>query len=88
MLLEKIYSKTVENKIDLSKNVLTNLRHINILKEAQKLVNEVLKNLSTMTLDVVAFEIKRVWNELGKITGETETEQIIDQVFSKFCLGK
>ena len=88
MLLEKIYSKTVENKIDLSKIVLTNLRHINILKEAQKLVNEVLKNLSTMTLDVVAFEIKRVWNELGKITGETETEQIIDQVFSKFCLGK
>lgn len=87
-LLEKIYNKTVENKIDLSKIVLTNLRHINILKEAQKLVNEVLKNLSTMTLDVVAFEIKRVWNELGKITGETETEQIIDQVFSKFCLGK
>ena len=88
VLLETIYNKTVENKIDLSKIVLTNLRHINILKEAQKLVNEVLKNLSTMTLDVVAFEIKRVWNELGKITGETETEQIIDQVFSKFCLGK
>ena len=87
-LLEKIYNKTVENKIDLSKIVLTNLRHINILKEAQKLSTEVLKNLSTMTLDVVAFEIKRVWNELGKITGETETEQIIDQVFSKFCLGK
>lgn len=87
-LLEKIYSKTVENKIDLSKIVLTNLRHINILKEAQKLSTEVLKNLSTMTLDVVAFEIKRIWNELGKITGETETEQIIDQVFSKFCLGK
>lgn len=87
-LLEKIYNKTVENKIDLSKIVLTNLRHINILKEAQKLSTEVLKNLSTMTLDVVAFEIKRIWNELGKITGETETEQIIDQVFSKFCLGK
>lgn len=87
-LLEKIYNKTVENKIDLSKIVLTNLRHINILKEAQKLSTEVLKNLSAMTLDVVAFEIKRIWNELGKITGETETEQIIDQVFSKFCLGK
>lgn len=87
-LLEKIYNKTVENKIDLSKIVLTNLRHINILKEAQKLSTEVLKNLNTMTLDVVAFEIKRIWNELGKITGETETEQIIDQVFSKFCLGK
>lgn len=88
VLLEKIYNKTVENKIDLSKIVLTNLRHINILKEAQKLSTEVLKNLSAMTLDVVAFEIKRIWNELGKITGETETEQIIDQVFSKFCLGK
>lgn len=87
-LLEKVYNRTVENKIDLSKIVLTNLRHINVLKEAQKLSQEVLENLNTMSLDVVAFEIKRVWNELGKITGETENEQIIDQVFSKFCLGK
>ena len=67
---------------------MTNLRHINILKEAKNLVDSVLENLSGMTLDVVAFEIKQIWNELGKITGETENEQIIDQVFQKFCLGK
>ena len=87
-LLSLIYEKTIENKIDLSKIVLTNLRHINILKEAKNLVDSVLENLSGMTLDVVAFEIKQIWNELGKITGETENEQIIDQVFQKFCLGK
>lgn len=87
-LLEKVYNKTIDNKIDLSKIVLTNLRHINVLKDAQKLSQEVLENLGTMSLDVVAFEIKRIWNELGKITGETETEEIIDQIFSKFCLGK
>ena len=87
-LLKAIYERTIENKIDLSKIVLTNLRHINILKEAKKLVEAVLLNLNSLTLDVIAFEIKRIWNELGKITGETENEQIIDQVFQKFCLGK
>lgn len=64
------------------------MRHITILKEAKKLVDKTLQTLDSMSLDVVAFEIKRVWNELGKITGETETEEIIDEIFSKFCLGK
>lgn len=87
-LLNLIYEKTIANKIDLSKIVLTNMRHITILKEAKKLVDKTLQTLDSMSLDVVAFEIKRVWNELGKITGETETEEIIDEIFSKFCLGK
>ena len=87
-LLDLIYKKTIENKIDLSKIVLTNLRHINILKETKKLVENILDEINLMSLDVVAFEIKRVWLMLGKITGETETEEIIDEIFSKFCLGK
>ena len=87
-LLQKIYEKTIKTKIDLSKVVLTNLRHVNILKNAEQIIKRVLKNIDTLTLDIVAFEVKRVWNELGKITGESENEEIINEIFSKFCLGK
>ena len=87
-LLDIIYEKTIANKIDLSKIVLTNMRHVKILKDAKEVVDETLKNIYNLSLDVIAFEIKRVWQELGKITGETETEEIIDEIFSKFCLGK
>ncbi len=87
-LLQKIYEKTIKEKIDTSKIVLTNLRHVNILKEAKQISDETLEKLDVLTLDVVAFEIKRIWETLGKITGQTENEKIIDQIFSKFCLGK
>lgn len=88
LLLDKIYEKTIENKIDFSKIVLTNLRHINILKQVKQETENLLGNINFLTLDVVAFEIKKIWNELGKITGETENEQIVDEIFSRFCLGK
>ena len=86
--MQKIYEKTIKTKIDLSKVVLTNLRHVNILKNVEQIIKRVLKNIDTLTLDIVAFEVKRVWNELGKITGESENEEIINEIFSKFCLGK
>ena len=88
VLLKRVYEKTIEEKIDTSKMVLTNLRHVNILKEAKEISDSTLESLQILTLDVVAFEIKRIWETLGKITGETENEKIVDQIFSKFCLGK
>ena len=41
-----------------------------------------------MPVDVVAIYIKEILEELGKITGETVTDDIISEIFSKFCLGK
>lgn len=73
--------------IDLNTFVLTNERHIQILKSADKLMKEVLL-LKEESLDVIAMLLKKVWAELGKITGNTENEDIISLIFSKFCLGK
>lgn len=87
-LKELIYQKTLSGKIDLSKIVLTNIRHINCLKNAEDMIEKTLKIAQEATLDIIAFELKNIWNELGKITGETETEEIINEIFSKFCLGK
>ena len=85
LLKNRIVSDVVS--IDLNTFVLTNERHIQILKSADKLMKEVL-SLKEESLDVIAMLLKKVWAELGKITGNTENEDIISLIFSKFCLGK
>ena len=85
---QKIYDIFEGGKIDTSGLMLTNIRHIEALEKAEKICEQAILALSTQTADIASFLIKKLWNELGKITGETETESIIDAIFSKFCLGK
>lgn len=84
---KQIIEKTISGKIDFSKLVLTNERHIAILKNARSKILDALEK-QNVSLDIVAFLLKDIWKELGKISGTTEDEKIIDLVFSKFCLGK
>ena len=85
LLKDKIVSEVIS--VDLNTFVLTNERHIQILKNAESVMEEVL-SLKAESLDVIAMLLKKVWAELGKITGNTENEDIISLIFSKFCLGK
>ena len=85
LLKDKIVSEVIS--VDLNTFVLTNERHIQILKNAELIMEEVL-SLKAESLDVIAMLLKKVWVELGKITGNTENENIISLIFSKFCLGK
>ena len=85
LLKDKIVSEVIS--VDLNTFVLTNERHIQILKNAELIMEEVL-SLKAESLDVIAMLLKKVWAELGKITGNTENEDIISLIFSKFCLGK
>ena len=41
-----------------------------------------------MPIDIATISIRQVLDELGKITGETATEDLINEIFKKFCLGK
>ncbi|MBO7508107.1 MAG: tRNA uridine-5-carboxymethylaminomethyl(34) synthesis GTPase MnmE, partial [Clostridia bacterium] len=50
---------------------------------------EALKSLEqNASLDLVATDVKSAWLSLGKITGVVSNDEIIDTIFSKFCLGK
>lgn len=85
ILKHEIVNKIISEKIDYSKIVLINERHISIVKNVIKEIDNI---LDSQSLDILAFEIKNIWKELGKITGITEDEEIINLIFSKFCLGK
>ncbi len=92
--IDKIYSEITRlfdlNEINLDNDlVITNLRHKNLIgKGIQDIKNtrECIRN--NMPIDIVAVYIKEILEDLGNITGEFVTEDIINEIFSKFCLGK
>lgn len=86
-LKDKIVSEVIKKEISPNALVLTNERQIEILEDCDKLIQEVFAHQNS-SLDVIAMIIKKIWNKLGQITGNTENEDIISLIFSKFCLGK
>lgn len=78
------------NEINLDNEiVITNARHKNLISKAienVKKTKETMKN--EMPLDIVAIFIKDILEDLANITGEIVTDDIIDEIFAKFCLGK
>jgi tRNA modification GTPase len=79
--LEEIKQKDV--------NYITNARQIAKIKECIKLVKDVKVALNNNeTLDIIEIDLKEIWNILGEIIGESYSEELLDQLFSKFCVGK
>ena len=78
------------NEINLDHEiVITNLRHKNLINKANENVKKAKEALKQkMPLDIIAIFIKDILEDLGTITGEIATDDIIDEIFSKFCLGK
>jgi tRNA modification GTPase len=68
--------------------VITNERHARILEHAKASLQSGIAAFETADLDCVTIDIKEAWDALGEITGVTVTQEIIDNIFDKFCLGK
>ncbi len=92
--IEEIYNKITKmfnlNEINLDNEiVITNLRHKNLIHKAMENVKKAKQSLNeNMPSDIVAIFIKDILESLGEITGEEVTENIINEIFSRFCLGK
>ena len=92
--IDKLYEEITKmfdlNQINLDQEVvITNIRHKNLIDkaiESTKKAKETMKQ--QMPIDIIAIFIKDILEDLGNITGEIVTEDIIDEIFSKFCLGK
>ena len=89
-LYEKINDLFNLNKINVDNDiVITNERHkIQILKAIQNLEKAIKSLNDNMPIDIVAISLKDVLSDLGEITGEEASEEIIDEIFARFCLGK
>ena len=87
-LKELIYSKTIGSGIDLNGDFLCEERHYEALSRASERVANAINNIDAVTLDLLSIDIKEGWDALGEISGKTATEEIIDNIFSKFCVGK
>lgn len=87
-LKQLIFDRTINSDVLLGEDFLTNIRHINCLKQARAALCDTIKNCEGTTLDCLAVTLMQAWNRLGEITGETANEKILDEIFARFCLGK
>ncbi len=89
-LYDRIYEMYKINDIELDDGeILTNIRHKGQIDEAIKSINAVKDTIDNhMPVDIIEIYLKQVLTDLGKITGDDISEDIINEIFSKFCLGK
>ena len=92
--IEELYNQMINifkiNEINTENStIITNVRHKNAIVCAEENLNKIKEVLNNgMPTDIVSIYLKNAIEELNKITGENVTEDIINEIFSKFCLGK
>lgn len=88
---ETISKMFFEEGIENNQNIVmvTNARHIGLLHQADDALGDVLKGIAAgMPVDLVQIDMTRCWDLLGEITGDSYQDELLDQLFSQFCLGK
>ena len=86
---EKLYDTVIEGQMNLASTVVSNARHYEALQKSYESLDDVLRGMSTsVTTDFIAMDIRRALHHLGEITGDISTDDLLDNIFSKFCIGK
>ncbi len=79
----------LDNILSKDMTYMSNARQISLLKQALKSIEQAILNLEkNIEVDIVEIDITNAWNFLGEITGETYQDELINTLFSNFCLGK
>jgi tRNA modification GTPase len=88
-LKERLYQTVVGNQVSMDSAIISNLRHYDALQKAQESLAAVIQGLeNVVTTDFIAMDIRHALAYLGEITGEISTEDLLDNIFSRFCIGK
>lgn len=81
-----VYGGTVQNE---STALLSNVRHITLMEQAKSQLQTSLETIEAgMPVDFVVTDMREAWERLGDITGDSLRESMVDELFSRFCLGK
>ncbi|MCG4565341.1 tRNA uridine-5-carboxymethylaminomethyl(34) synthesis GTPase MnmE [Anaerosalibacter bizertensis] len=89
-LEETIKNMFYSGDVEVSDEIMiTNIRHKNQLIKAKKNIEEAIEGIKlNVPLDCVEVDIRNCWDNLGEISGDTISEDILDKIFSEFCIGK
>lgn len=87
-LLDMVIAKLDINLTDTSQDIITSARHIDCLTQSRQLLEELNHKFHNLPIECILIDLHRVFDLFGEINGESAKEDIIDRIFSKFCLGK
>lgn len=88
-LVQQLKKLFFEGEIHAEYGILGNVRHRNALYQAKEAMHRALTTITTrMPEDFISMDLQEANTALGEITGDTVDEEIIDRIFTKFCLGK
>ncbi len=88
-LKERMVDRVLQGEGLAEAELVTNARHYHALKEVEKSLSDIRTGLdSALPGDLLALDIRRCLQYLGEITGEVSNEEMLDYIFSKFCIGK
>ena len=77
------------NEIEASNyDFLSNVRQISLIKQASDKIKNIIDSIDNLPLDVFTIDLREAYELLGEIIGETYKDDLLDELFSKFCLGK
>lgn len=88
-LKDKLYEAVLSEKVNADSTIVSNARHYEALEKSYEALADVLQGMANgVTSDFIAMDIRRSLHHLGEITGEISTDDLLGNIFGKFCIGK
>jgi len=88
-LKSALYKKVAGTKLEENQTIVTNLRHFQSLQNSMKALEEVISGIKKgASGELLSQDLRAALNALGEITGEVTNDEILGNIFSKFCIGK
>ena len=85
--IKELFFQGIENSND--QVMVTNQRQVGLLEKAKKQLQDVIQALKDeVPLDIAQIDFNSAWDTLGQITGESSPDELVNELFSQFCLGK
>ncbi|WP_353196976.1 tRNA uridine-5-carboxymethylaminomethyl(34) synthesis GTPase MnmE [Parapedobacter defluvii] len=88
-LKQELLHKVNLHNLDAGDVLVSNVRHVEALRKTEDALQRVLQGINgSVTSDFLALDIRQALHHLGEITGSVSTDDLLDNIFSKFCIGK